>query len=154
VPGEIRISRAIRFERGFSLGGGPSATIDLAPGATVRLALGGTGRPIVGKATVPAEVVDRDDWHYDLGELSREPIAGRRADYRSVFQVERDGSFRIEHVEAGTYELRIVVREGRAGLLGGEVLATVRREMVVPEMPGGRSDDPLDLGKIALKLER
>jgi hypothetical protein len=57
-------------------------------------------------------------------------------------------------VEAGTYDLRIVVREGRAGLLGGEALATARREVVVPEMTGGRSDDPLDLGEIPRKVER
>ena len=29
-------------------------------------------------------------------------------------------------------------------------MATARREVTVPEMPGGRSDEPLDLGTIPL----
>jgi hypothetical protein len=34
--------------------------------------------------------------------------------------------------------------------LGHEVLASVRREVIVPPIPGGRSDEPLDLCKIPL----
>ncbi len=67
-------------------------------------------------------------------------------------KLEADGSFRVEDVEAGTYELSIMLSEPprdpyRPGI-GHDFLATARREVVVPPMPGGRSDEPLDLGTI------
>jgi len=54
-----------------------------------------------------------------------------------------DGSFRIEDVPAGTYWLRLRV----PGLPNN----TFVKEVVVPEMPGGRSDLPLDLGVVTVK---
>ena len=63
--------------------------------------------------------------------------------------------FRIEDVEAGTYDLLIVVNDPprdpfRVGLATTRVLATARRKVVVPPIPGDRSDEPLDLGAIPL----
>ena len=57
-------------------------------------------------------------------------------------------------MEAGTYDLVIVVNDPphdpyRVGL-GNDVLATARREVVVPPMPGDRSDEPLDLGTFSV----
>jgi hypothetical protein len=54
-----------------------------------------------------------------------------------------DGSFRIEDVPSGVYWLRLRV----PGLPYG----TFIREVIVPEMPGGRSDQPLDLGTITIR---
>ena len=34
--------------------------------------------------------------------------------------------------------------------IASEAIAKARREVTVPEMPGGRSDEPLDLGEIPL----
>ena len=34
------------------------------------------------------------------------------------------------------------------------MLASTRREVVVPVMPDGRSDEPLDLGAIPVKAEK
>jgi hypothetical protein len=132
--------------------------LDLEPGAMVRLILGGTGRPVVGKAVLPAELAARDDWIYSFCHLIRKPTAaagqagemGRGAGKTFVFKVEPDGSFRSEDIEAGDYEIQIIVhkRPTEGVGLGHEVLGLVRREVVVPEMPGGRSDEPLDLGAI------
>ena len=119
--------------------------MEVAAGTTVRLTLGGTGRPVVGKAVLPAELAGRDDWHLRL--LLPEPQADRRGGpgrgagrpraESCVFKVEPDGSFRIEDVEAGTYEILIMVNkrpaEGRRART--EVLASVRREVVVPRSP-------------------
>ncbi len=165
VPGEVGISRQIEYtDRDIASGGGsPSATVRVAAGATVRLDLGGTGRAVVGKTALPAELAGRKDWPYGFSYLVRKPASiepggagrdapsvGRRA-ASFTFKVEADGSFRIEDVEAGTYELVITAHEvppDRRGL--GNVLATTRSEVVVPAMPGGRSDLPLDLGAVML----
>jgi hypothetical protein len=163
LPGHVRVSRLIRFGEIFSSGGNPSAVVDVAPAATVRLTLGGTGRPIIGKAVPPADLADRPDWLYSYCYLYRkesepEPMPANASDQGShlrtnetiVFRAEPDGSFRIEDVAAGTYELLIELNkrptDGRG--YGHELLATIRREVVVPQMPGGRSDEVLDLGLI------
>ncbi len=68
--------------------------------------------------------------------------------------LDKDGSFRVEDVEAGAYDLIFVINEPSRDPQGsppamhgsGRPAATV----TVPEMPGGRSDEPLDLGTIPL----
>ena len=130
--------------------------MEVAPGATVRLDLGGTGRPVVGKAVVPAELAGRNDWLYGFCYLVRKPAtepggaAGEASVFAPcgrklyVFKVEPDGSFRIEDIEAGTYEMHIIVHEEPAGHGAGSgtrCSRSTRREVVVPAMPGGRSDD-------------
>ena len=67
--------------------------------------------------------------------------------------IEPDGSFRIEDVPAGTHKLFVqaYVSEG-GGIL--ETLAEGERYFSVPEMEGGRSDEPLDLGTTFLKPQQ
>ncbi len=169
VPGTYSVSRLIEWQdRSIQSGGGsPSAVLDVAPGATVKLTLGGTGRPVVGKAALPAELVGRDDWLYDFSYLVRKPPSRapgaaarqdsvRHAENSFTFKTERDGSFRIDDVEAGTYDLLITVskRPTDQGGRGDTVLASTRREVIVPAIPGGRSDEPLDLGAIILTAEK
>ena len=166
VPGEAAISRHIEYtDRNIGSGGGsPSVTLQVAAGATVRLDLGGTGRAVVGKAVLPVELAGRKDWLYGFCYLVSKPAstgpggaAGkassvRRGNASLTFKVEADGSFRIEDVEAGTYELLIEVNEKPPDHhgLGNVALAMTRSEVVVPAMPGGRSDLPLDLGVVML----
>ena len=66
--------------------------------------------------------------------------------------VRPDGRFRVEDVPAGKYELHVEVRGPRQGVprYRPEV-ANTTEEITVPEMPGGRSDEPLDVGTIELK---
>jgi hypothetical protein len=69
----------------------------------------------------------------------------------------KDGAFRIEDIPAGTYALRLRVTQrpdkniDRLNrVISGQELAWLERVVVVPEMPGGRSDTPLDLGQLTL----
>lgn len=61
-----------------------------------------------------------------------------------------DGAFRAEDVPAGSYELRVQVMTP-PNSASHRVLASAAQDIVVPEMPGGRSDEPLDAGNIELK---
>ena len=124
LPGHIRVSRLIKFGEISSSGGSPSAVVDVAPAATVRLTLGGTGRPVIGKAVLPADLAERPDWSYSYCYLNRKvpepaPMPANASEQGShlrtsetiVFKAEPDGSFRIEDVAAGTYELLIEVNK-------------------------------------------
>lgn len=67
-------------------------------------------------------------------------------------KVQSDGTFRAEDIPAGTYQFTaIAAAPSNKGAFGGQPLATVNTDIIVPEMPGGRSDDPLDIGTIAYK---
>ncbi len=90
----------------------------------------------------------------DSWEASEEGRARRRASRNYPVIIEPDGSFRVEDIPAETYELRIRASEApvRRPGISGKALGSVLKEFVVPEMPGGRSDEPLDLGEIELAL--
>jgi hypothetical protein len=146
-----------------------STDIDVAPNATVRVNLGGTGRPVVGKLTAPAEIASRVNWFHTDNTLTAKPTPadrlsaaipkpsgtspGRSARIPYSVILDKDGSFRIEDVQAGTYDLNFVVLEPPRvpnDPPTDQAIATARREVTIPEMPGGRSDEPLDLGAIPL----
>ena len=69
--------------------------------------------------------------------------------------VDADGNFRIENVEPGSYELRFGVphiRMGEAGRVWDTLSGQGQRHVDVPEIPGGRTEEPLDLGRIELRI--
>ena len=73
--------------------------------------------------------------------------------------VDGQGRFRIEDVPAGDYELKIVWygSERQRSSLGMAVtdydtLCTLQHTFTVPPIPGGKSDEPLDLGTLAVAL--
>jgi protocatechuate 3,4-dioxygenase beta subunit len=73
-----------------------------------------------------------------------------------VVQIKPDGSFRVEDVPAGAYRFGVTATSNdrpdpRFG--GGTIIGSARAEFTVPELPGGRSDEPLDLGTIEMKPE-
>jgi hypothetical protein len=79
-------------------------------------------------------------------EWARSDEAQNRARAKRSYDllVSPDGSFRAEDVLAGTYILTFTFRTATS-------MVQLTREIVVPEMPGGRSDTPLDLGTITFQ---
>lgn len=61
--------------------------------------------------------------------------------------VRRDGTFRIEGMPAGTYRLSARYDNDRAMFPGWHAFT-------IPEIPGGRSDEPLDLGVQTLQQKK
>lgn len=72
--------------------------------------------------------------------------------------VEADGTFRVEDVPSGSYTLSIAAVRSPMGNtpFGGrnEPVGSAVVEVVIPEMPGGRSDEPLDLGTRTMRVIR
>jgi len=67
-----------------------------------------------------------------------------------VVRIASDGAFRSEDVPAGSDELTIRVMTPPDSE-SHRLLASAAQDVVVPEMPGGRSDEPLDAGTVELK---
>ena len=182
VPGEAKLWR--RFPTGPQTQNWSFLTlIDVQPGATARVTIGGTGRPVIGRLIAPAAIADWADWSNDWGswiqrkqhvpspppeldgrekvrwrlawERSEEGKAFRQAERRYGLKVAPDGTFRIEDVEAGIYELRIILADAprvtEDPCRVGGLLGVADLDFRVPDMPGGRSDEPLDLGAITLR---
>jgi peroxiredoxin len=151
-------------------------------GRTTRVEIGGTGRPVVGRVVIGEGTAGRVDLSRGYSRIApsqkpAEPPRGlspaeksrwlktwlesdqgqtyqREAARTFPVKIEADGSFRAEDVPAGSYQLFIQVQgppaAGRGGF--GETIASATRDIAVPPMPNGRSDEPLDVGTLELKL--
>ena len=64
------------------------------------------------------------------------------------------GEFRLEDIPAGWYELVILAPASKRAPQGAmeRPRDVLRREVEVPPMPGGRSDEPFDLGELPAQL--
>ena len=70
------------------------------------------------------------------------------------FAVRADGSFRVEDVLPGIYQLHITLG-GEPHTNGAAIvrqpIASLVHEFTIPDLPGGHSDAPLDLGELPLE---
>lgn len=156
-PGRIDIYRALRFavsEEGDALAAAQRVRLDLALGESVKIELGGKGRPVIGRVVLP-EGDDRTiDWTFCSGYFDppRGPDGRTIPGFGYGFILNPDGSFRCEDVPGGSYELRIYA--DRLPSRQRQRIETIRREITVPKSPGGRSDEPFDLGKLQLIIAK
>ncbi len=101
------------------------------------------------KANTPEANALRNAWYEtDAGK------AYERAHKWYSFKIDPDGAFRIDDIPAGRYELYVdALDQPEPDHHGPEKeIAWVLHTIEVPEIPGGRSDEPLDIGTVELKL--
>ena len=105
----------------------------------------------------PPEVLKSDDVLQGMFNASRTPgnVAYQAQFVQLGLKVTEDGSFRVDDVPAGTYRLTtwltsLAVFELNAA--SGRRIANLEHFFTVPEMPGGRSDEPFDLGTVTVSL--
>lgn len=128
------------------------ARIQVRPGETNRITLGGTGRPVMGKLVGP-DARAKVEWPRCTGRLGPAAPVGAEWSYALVY-LNESGEFRLEDIPAGRYELVLQTRVSEPGPRGAvsRLTQVLRREVEVPPMPGGRSDEPLDLGALPATL--
>ena len=129
--------------------------LDLRPGETRQVVIGGTGRPVIGQLTAVNGTVTEDTWRL-TGILVREAYNPRHPEVTRktyVAPVSADGSFRVEDIPAENYTLRATIHAVRRNG-AGDIIAELKHNFTVPEMPGGRSDLPLDLGTLDIQLPK
>jgi peroxiredoxin len=85
---------------------------------------------------------------------TREGRAHHFRNKRYALNFSQDGSFRIEDVPGGRYKLKLDLREGDGdgpSRFSKPQIANLVKEIEVPDSPGGRTDEPYDLGEIAVQ---
>ncbi len=158
-------------------GRGLEMSLELAPGEHRVVQIGGTGRPVIGRVTVPDDLKEHQgttdegeltlirpqfippaDWD-KLDDAQKQKLRDEflhtqtyqkylaRVHSYPVF-VKEDGSFRAEDVAGGEYMLGIAMYGERDASGSRPLLASARTIVTVPEIPGGRSSDPLDISRL------
>ncbi len=151
LPDEGVVTRAIPINaraRRFS----HSVSVEVKSGQVTRVQIGGTGRPVVGKIVIPEMIEDKFDWQYTTHSLR---VSSPNSPYRILaLEFDKDGSFRVEDVPAGDYYIYVHAYEPPPNTRTprGERIGVLTHPFNIPEMPGGRSDEPLDLGILEMEV--
>jgi Carboxypeptidase regulatory-like domain len=172
VPGE-----AVVYElKNKTIGGqtigmaGQMQPVTVTAGQTTVVQIGGKGRPVVGTVEIPPELAARKDWYFSYGcrvqemqdakALVRDALASLLHKQDSTtpsiprqysIDIHPDGTYRIDDVEAGQYQMYI---QAGTGPYGQQQIAYCSSMFTVPPMPGGRSDEPLQLPPVKLNVTR
>jgi len=152
------------------------STAAVQSGETVEVSLGGTGRPVTGVFAVTgpdaqvnwSSVRPRPSLKLNLPQVpmpdsndrvatriwrrSAEGIRWLGAQHSYPISVASDGKFRVEDIPAGSYTLQVTVSIPDPAQPAQVRRGAVTRQITIPEMPGGRSDTPLDLGRIVVPI--
>lgn len=65
--------------------------------------------------------------------------------------IEPDGYFRVDDVQPGTFQLYMEVYENEGQYAPPALLGKLVHRFTIPEIPGGQSDEPFDLGTLQVK---
>jgi beta-lactamase regulating signal transducer with metallopeptidase domain/thiol-disulfide isomerase/thioredoxin/protocatechuate 3,4-dioxygenase beta subunit len=172
-PGKYYLNRMIPIGSGAS--SGPHEVIEVQPGETASVKVGGVGRPIVGqmKITNPYLPIDWSggrNYFYAQSISPRPPtnfttreqieawqnqpeIQKARAAIRNYpMKMDADGSFRMDEVTPGKYEMQIEILDPRDpnAMAYSKYIARATKAFEVPQSD---AREPLDIGVFEISLK-
>ncbi len=124
--------------------------VEVKPGQTARVRIGGNGRAVTGRVVLDGQPETPVDW------TKNQPLVihVRREGRQYAADLDKDGGFRLEDVPPGLYVLRLPVdgpldpQTERAG----DPIGLAMMDLIVPDPPASRPDQPFALGAITAKL--
>jgi peroxiredoxin len=154
-----------------------TAMITIKPGETTKVQLGGVGRPLIGKLSIPKDAASKG-WNISGGMSTKQPDPPTPKDFEELteeqqrewwkkyaetpeykaqqrntrhfnFQVAEDGTFKMEDVPPGKYQLYFNAQD--QSTQQWDQVAMGQGEATVAEIPGGFTDQPQDLGTFELR---
>jgi beta-lactamase regulating signal transducer with metallopeptidase domain/thiol-disulfide isomerase/thioredoxin len=159
IPGAATVSRVVITEFGRSSQHAPGWTqqIDVRSNETTAVTIGGTGQPVIGRVELDRQPELPVDWtSNEPATIDKWDVAKdeRTGDFRCIGNIDRHGRFDIPDVPPGDYRLSIPVNNPPVpnSCGAGSAIGMATYNFTVPELPGGRSDEPLDLGVIEAQL--
>ncbi len=122
--------------------------VEVKPGQTARVTVGGKGRPVIGRVVLDGTPESPVDW------TQNEPVTIYAPTGWFAAHIDKDGRFRIDDVTPGFHNLELRVNPPPNVRSGGpgKMIGRLKKTFTMPEIPGGRSNDPFDLGTITAKL--
>jgi RNA polymerase sigma factor (sigma-70 family) len=96
----------------------------------------------------------REQYEAELEKWGRTPAGHRKQQWRTLCggTLQPDGSFRFEDIEPGKYDVHIRALQHLEEVNFLMIIAQGFMQIEVPDMPGGRSDEPLDVGALEVKV--
>ena len=149
-PGQAILYWEIRNDTRGSLSHG--VALDIKSRQINNVSIGGKGRPVTGKILIPDYIKSKIDWKYSDTMLG---INSPDNPYTQiVYTIKKDGSFRVEDVPAGDYVLffSVYALPESENSFPTKRIGMVTHSFHVPDMKGGESDEPFDLGELELEV--
>jgi beta-lactamase regulating signal transducer with metallopeptidase domain len=154
IPGRGQLARVLMNLRGEWYGQVP---VEVKPGQTTKVRLGGKGRTVIGRVVLDGTPREPVDWRSNDAAVLELPRAERRKatmplqTFASGF--DKDGSFRIEDVAPGTYELKIPVSLPSDKTTCGPDRATMGEATLPVTVPDGPEDQPVEVGDVKVRVK-
>jgi hypothetical protein len=175
-PGEFKLY----WVPGMGIPRSHQTAVHVEPGATLRVRIGGTGRMVKGRLAHPdaSQAIDWSEqaafgniavklprlpipegltveelqkWETDFWE-SEEGRARAKAARNFPLMLQADGSFAIEDVPPGSYELCVEIfkspYDSTGRLPATAHLGSIRKDVIVPQAAGNPSTETLDIGLV------
>lgn len=163
--GPVSVARQViiaRFGNSTRVGSSHGQRFELVPGKTTTVTLGGTGRPVVGQLQLPAGTKEKADWNAGFNSIRKvvpavPAVPGVPRPFTPTYslRISADGRFRVEDLPPGEYQLVAEAQDrdtaNRDRFNRGKPLGGLIYRFKVAPIPGGRSDEPLNLGVLELK---
>ncbi|MEE9404526.1 MAG: carboxypeptidase-like regulatory domain-containing protein [Algisphaera sp.] len=172
VPQKMSIGRHVGGDAGMSASSN-SVQVEVEPGETSTVTLGGVGRPVMGHISIPQNIPRADAEMFD--GVNRMVLIHRVRESPSLLSVlgfgrpkavtmeyqamhamlDAEGNFKFFDILEGDYRMILEVYGQSLKKGDGESewvkYASVNHSFSMPPIPGGVTDEPLDLGELPVK---
>jgi thiol-disulfide isomerase/thioredoxin len=154
IPGRGHVARSLDTTyRGAWCG---YVAVEVKPGQTTQVRLGGKGRPVIGRVVLDGTPPEPVAWRtndpavLELPRAERRKATARWLTFASGFDA--NGTFRIEDVEPGAYELEIPVNAPSDRTTNGPDRARMGEAILPVTVPEGPEGQPVDIGDVKVRL--